>query len=56
MVGNLVLDRLFDSGINSPETIYNIAPAANAKHSAIIFCEIPPIRAPKNAPIPCCYS
>ena len=41
-----------DSGISSPETIYNIAPAANAKHIDITLCDIPPIIAPKNAPIP----
>lgn len=50
--GSFPLYKLLDSGINSPETIYNIAPAANARHIAIIVWEIPPIRAPKNAPKP----
>ena len=48
----LPLYILLDSGINSPDTIYIIAPAAKAKHIAIIFLEIPPINEPKNAPIP----
>ena len=48
----LALYSLLDSGINSPDTIYNIAPAANDKHIAIIVSEIPPINAPKNDPIP----
>ena len=46
----LPLYNLFDSGISSPETIYNIAPAAKLKHIAIIssdtFHIILPIRAP----------
>ena len=50
--GNLPLYSEFDSGNNSPETIYSIAPAAKAKHIAITFCDIPPTIAPKNAPIP----
>lgn len=41
-----------DSGINSPDTIYIMAPAANDKQIAIILCDIPPMIAPKNAPIP----
>lgn len=40
--------NLFDSGINSPDTIYIIAPAANAKQIAITSCEIPPTSAPKR--------
>ena len=48
----LPLYNLFDSGINSPDTIYSIAPAANDKHIAIISCDIVPTNAPKNAPIP----
>ena len=48
----LPLYSLFDSGINSPDTMYSIAPAANDKHIAIISCEIVPTNAPKNAPIP----
>lgn len=48
----LPLYRLFASGISSPVTIYNIAPAANDKHSDIIVFEIDPIMLPKNAPIP----
>ena len=48
----LPLYSLFDSGVNSPDTIYIIAPAANAKHIAIIVCDIEPTNAPKNAPIP----
>ena len=49
---NLPLWRLLASGNNSPETIYNMAPPANAKHSAITLLEIPPANAPKNAPRP----
>ncbi len=49
---NLPLYILFDSGINSHETIYNIAPAANAKEKPINSFEIFPIIAPKKAPIP----
>ena len=48
----LPLYRLLASGINSPVTIYNIAPAANAKHNDIIVNEIVPIILPNNAPIP----
>ena len=48
----LPLYKLFDSGINSPVTIYNIAPAANDKHSDITVNEIRPIILPINAPIP----
>lgn len=43
----LPLYSLFDSGVNSPDTIYIIAPAANAKHIAIIVCDIEPTNAPK---------
>lgn len=49
---NLPLYILFDSGINSHETIYNIAPAAKAKEKPINSFEMLPIIAPKNAPIP----
>lgn len=49
---NLPLYILFDSGSNSQETIYNIAPAANAKEKPINSFEILPIMAPQNAPIP----
>lgn len=49
---SLPLYKELDSGNNSPETIYSIAPAAKAKHIAIIFCDIPPTIAPKKAPIP----
>lgn len=48
----LPLYKLFASGVSSPETIYIIAPAANAKHIAITLWEISPIIAPKKAPIP----
>ena len=34
------------------DTIYNIAPAAKLKQSAIISSDIEPTIAPKNAPIP----
>jgi len=44
--------NLLDSGISSPDTIYNIAPAAKLKQIAIIFSDIEPTIAPKNAPIP----
>ena len=43
---------LFDSGISSPDTIYNIAPAAKLKHILITSFDIPPTNEPKNAPIP----
>lgn len=46
------LYNLFASGINSPDTMYNIAPAAKLKHIAIIAFDIPPTNAPKKAPIP----
>ena len=49
---NLPVYILFDSGISSQETIYNIAPAAKAKHIAITVLDIFPIIAPNNAPIP----
>ncbi len=49
---NLPLYILFDSGINSQETIYNIAPAANAKEKPINSFDMLPIIAPKKAPIP----
>ena len=49
---NLPLYNFFDSGISSPETIYSIAPAANARHKLIKLCDIPPKIAPKNALIP----
>ena len=48
----LPLYNLFDSGINSPETIYSIAPAAKLKQPAITCSDIPPTIAPKRAPIP----
>jgi len=48
----LPLYNLFDSGINSPETIYNIAPAAKLRQTAITLWEIEPTIAPKNAPTP----
>jgi hypothetical protein len=32
--------------------MYSIAPAANAKHIAITFCDISPIIFPTNAPTP----
>lgn len=48
----LPLYNLFASGINSPDTIYSIAPAAKLRHIAIICSDIPPTNAPKNAPIP----
>ena len=48
----LPLYNLLDSGISSPETMYNIAPAAIAKQVLIIPSEIWPTHAPKNAPIP----
>jgi len=48
----LPLYNLFDSGISSPDTIYNIAPAAKLKHILITSFEIPPTIAPKKAPIP----
>lgn len=38
----LPLYSLLDSGNNSPETIYNIAPAANARHIDITPCDIIP--------------
>ena len=38
----LPLYNLFDSGISSPDTIYNIAPAANDKHIDITSCEMVP--------------
>ena len=44
--------NLFDSGISSPDTIYNMAPAAKLRHIAIISFDIEPTIAPKNAPIP----
>ena len=44
--------NLFDLGINSPDIIYNIVPAAKLKHNAIILLDIPPNIAPINAPIP----
>ena len=40
LYGILPLYSLFDSGINSPDTIYSIAPAANDRHIAIISFEI----------------
>ncbi len=43
---------LLDSGINSPDTTYSIAPAANAKQNAITSPDISPIIAPINAPTP----
>lgn len=49
---NLPLYIWFDSGINSQETIYNIAPAANANEKPINSSEIFPIIAPQKAPIP----
>ena len=49
---NLPVYILFDSGISSQETIYNIAPAAKAKDIPIRVWDILPIIAPKKAPIP----
>lgn len=49
---NLPLYILFDCGINSHETIYNIAPAAKANDKPINSLDIFPIIAPKKAPIP----
>ena len=49
---NLPLYILLDSGINSQETIYSIAPAAKASDKPINSFEIFPIMAPKKAPIP----
>ena len=40
------------SGVNSPETIYNIAPAAKLKHIPIIASDILPTTAPKKATTP----
>ena len=34
------------------DTIYNMAPAAKAKHKLIKFCDIFPTKAPKKAPKP----
>lgn len=48
----LPLYNLFDSGISSPDTIYNIAPAAKLKQIAITASDIEPISAPNNAPTP----
>ena len=48
----LPLYNLLDSGISSPDTIYNIAPAAKLRHIAITCSDIDPTIAPKNAPIP----
>ncbi len=39
---NLPLYIFFDSGISSQETIYNIAPAANAKDKPINVLDILP--------------
>lgn len=52
IVDILPLYNLFDSGINSPDTMYSIAPAAKLKHIAIICSDTFPIIAPINAPIP----
>ncbi len=49
---NLPLYILLDSGSNSQETIYNIAPAANANENPINSFEILPIIAPQKAPMP----
>lgn len=38
----LPLYSLLDSGNNSPETIYSIAPAANERHIDITPCDIIP--------------
>ncbi len=43
---------LLDSGINSPDTIYNMAPAAKDRQMAITSSEMVPISAPKKAPTP----
>ena len=51
-VGNLPLYNEFDSGISSPETMYNIAPAANVRQIEITSSDISPIIFPTNAPIP----
>lgn len=49
---NLPWYILLDWGINSHDTMYNIAPAANASEIPINSWEILPIIAPKNAPRP----
>ena len=46
------LYSLLDSGISSPDTIYNMAPAAKLRQIAITVSEIEPIIAPTSAPIP----
>ena len=48
----LPLYKLLASGVNSPVTIYSIAPAAKLKQIAITCSDILPIVLPKNAPIP----
>ena len=50
----LPLYNLLDSGNSSPETIYNIAPAANARHSDITSLDIVPQTCSKECPYPCC--
>ena len=52
----LPLYKLFASGVSSPVTIYNMAPAAKARHMAITSSETFPITLPKKAPYTCCYS
>jgi len=52
----LPLYKLFASGMSSPVTIYNIEPAAKAKHIAITSSEAFPITLPKKAPYSCCHS
>ena len=44
------LYNLLDSGVSSPDTMYIIAPAANARHNPITFSDIPPNIAPSSAP------
>ena len=51
-VGSFPVWILLYSGLNSPDTIYNIAPPAKARHIAIICCDIFPMMAPKKAPNP----
>lgn len=52
----LPLYKLFASGVSSPVTIYNMAPAAKARHIAIIASDTFPITLPRKAPYPCCHS
>ena len=52
IAANLPLYIFFDSGISSPETIYNIAPAGKDNAILIVTLEIFPTIPPINAPIP----